>query len=98
MFKVNNKGTPERRHRVQEYLAILAAGKLGDEKQELLEHKLVKTKNRGGQWKVIAVVFAFFCTAEQIFKKRTETCSNKIDGHLITKAVLEGTGVLANKS
>ena len=76
----------------------MAAGKLSDEKQELLEHKLVKTKNRGGQWKVTAEVFAFFCIAEQIFKKRTETCSNKIDGHLITKAVLEGTGVLANIS
>ena len=31
---------------VQEYLAILVAGKLGDEKQELPEHKLVNTKNR----------------------------------------------------
>ena len=28
---------------------ILSAGKLGDEKQELLEHKLLNTKSRGGQ-------------------------------------------------
>ena len=83
---------------VQEYLAILAAGKLGDEKQELPEHKLVNTKNRGGLWKVTAEVFEIFCIAEQIFKKHTETCSNKIDGQLITKAVLEDTDVLANIS
>ena len=83
---------------VQEYLAILAAGKLGDEKQELPEHKLVNTKNRGGLWKVTAEVFEIFCIAEQIFKKHTETCSNKIDGQLIAKAVLEDTGVLANFS
>ena len=83
---------------VQEYLAILAAGKLGDEKQELPEHKLVNTKNRNGLWKVTAEVFEIFCIAEQIFKKHTETCSNKIDGQLITKAVLEDTGVLANFS
>ena len=83
---------------VQEYLAILAAGKLGDEKQELPEHKLVNTKNRGGLWKVTAEVFEIFCIAEQMFKKHTETCSNKIDGQLITKAVLEDTGVLVNFS
>ena len=81
---------------VQEYLAILAAGKLGDEKQELPEHKLVSTKNRGGLWKVTAEVFEIFCIAEQIFKKHTETYSNKIDGQLITKPVLEGKGVLGN--
>ena len=33
-----------------------------------------------------------------MFKKHTETCSNKIDGQLISKAVLEDTGVLANFS
>ena len=76
----------------------MAAGKLGDEKQELLEHKLVNTKNRGGLWKVTAEVFEIFCIAEQIFKKHTETSSNKVDGQLITKAVLEDTGVLANFS
>ena len=76
----------------------MAAGKLGDEKQELREHKLVNTKNRGGLWKVTAKVFEIFCIAEQIFKKHTEACSNKIDGQLITKAVLEDTGVLANFS
>ena len=83
---------------VQEYLANLAAGKLGDEKQELPEHKLVNTKHRGGLWKVTTEIFEIFCIAEQMFKKRTETCSNKIDGQLITKAVLEDTGVLANFS
>ena len=83
---------------MQEYLAILAAGKLGDEKHKLPEHKLVNTKNRGGLWKVTAEVFEIFCIAEQIFKKHTETCSHKIDGQLITKAVLEDTGVLANFS
>ena len=75
---------------VQEYLGILAAGKLGDEKQELPEHKLVNTKNRGGLWKVTAEVFEIFCIAEQMFKKHTETCSNKIDGQLITKASTRG--------
>ena len=79
-------------------LAILPAGKLGDEKQELPEHKLVNTKNRGGLWKVTAEVFEIFSIAKQKFKKYTETCSNKIDGQLITKAVLEDTGVLANFS
>ena len=83
---------------VKEYLANLAAGKLGDEKEELPEHKLVNTKNRGGLWKVTAEVFEIFCISEQMFKKHTETCSNKIDGQLITKAVLEDTGVLANFS
>ena len=86
----NNQNSPEILH---EYLDILAAGKLDDEKQELPEHKLVNTKNKGGLWKVTAEVFEIFCIAKQIFKKRTETCSNKID-----KAVLEDTGVLANFS
>ena len=79
----------------------MAAGKLGDEMQELPEHKLVNTKNRGGLWKVTAEVFDQlyrFCIAEQIFKKQTETSSNKVDGQLITKAVLEDTGVLAKFS
>ena len=76
----------------------MAAGKLGDEKQELPEHKLVNTKNRGGLCKITAEVFEIFCIAEQIFKKHTETSSNKVDGQLITKAVLEDTGVLANFS
>ena len=58
----------------------------------------MNTKNRGGLWKVTAEVFEIFCIAEQIFKKHTETCSHKIDGQLITKAVLEDTGVLANFS
>ena len=48
--KKNNQNTEI----VQEYLAILAAGKLGDVKQELPEHKLVNIKNRGGLWKVTA--------------------------------------------
>ena len=65
----------------------MAAAKLGDEKQELPELKLVNTKNRGG-----------LCIAEQIFKKHTETCCNKINGQLITKAVLKDTGVLPNFS
>ena len=83
---------------MQEYLAILAAGKLGDEKQELLEHKLVNSNNRDSLWKVTAEVFEIFCIAEQIFKKHIETCSNKIDGQLKTKAVLEDTGIVANFS
>ena len=41
----NNQNSPEILH---EYLDILAAGKLDDEKQELPEHKLVNTKNKGG--------------------------------------------------
>ena len=49
---------------LQEYLAILAAGKLCDEKQELPERKLVNTKNRGGLWKVSAEVSEIFCVAE----------------------------------
>ena len=64
--KTSNHNRPEI---PQEYLAILAAGKLGDEKLELAEHKLVNTKNRGGLWKVTAEVFEIFCIAEQIFKK-----------------------------
>ena len=74
----------------------MAAGKLGDEKQELPENKLVNTKNKGGLWKVTVEVFEILCVAEQIFKKHKETCSNKIDGQLINKAVLEDTSVLAN--
>ena len=58
--KKNNQNTEI----VQEYLAILAAGKLGDEKQELPEHKLVNTKNMGGLWKVTVEVFEIFCIAE----------------------------------
>ena len=48
---------------------ILSAGKLGDEKQELLEHKLLNTKSRGGLWNVRAEMFEIFCIVEQIFKK-----------------------------
>ena len=76
----------------------MAAGKLGDEKQKLPENKLLNTKNRGSLWKVSAEVSEIFCKAEQIFKKHTETCSNKIDGQLLTKALPEDTGVLANFS
>ena len=43
-----------------EYLAILADGRLGDEKQELTHHKLVNAKNRGGLWKVTVEVFEIF--------------------------------------
>ena len=57
---------------VEEYLAILAAGKLDDEKQDLPEHKLVNIKNRGSLWKVTAEVFDIFYIAAQIFKKHTE--------------------------
>ena len=64
-------------------------------KQELPEYKLVNTKHRGGLWKVTADIFDNFYIAEHIFKKHTETCSNKIDGQLITKAVLEDIGTLA---
>ena len=56
-----NQNSPEV---LQEYLAILAAGKLYDEKQELPERKLVNTKNRGGLWKVTAEVSETFCIAE----------------------------------
>ena len=48
---------------------ILSAGKLGDEKQELLEHKLLNTKSRGGLWNVRVEMFEIFCIVEQIFKK-----------------------------
>ena len=76
----------------------MAAGKLGDEKQELPEHKLAINKNRGSLWKVTAEVFEIFCIAQQIFKKHVETSSNAIDGHLMTKTILEDTGKLANFS
>ena len=52
--KKNNQNSPEI---LQEYLDILAAGKLGDEKQELPEHKLVNTKSWRVLWKVTAEVF-----------------------------------------
>ena len=42
-----------------------------------------------------ADVFEIFSIAEQIFKKHIEICSHKIDGQVITKAVLLDTGVLA---
>ena len=50
---------------LEEYLHILAAGKLGDNKQELPEHKLMNTKNRVGLWKVTAEGFETFGTAKQ---------------------------------
>ena len=56
----------------------------------------MNTKNKGCLWKITAEVFESFCVAEQIFKKHTETCSNKIDGQLISKAVLEDTVVFEN--
>ena len=52
--KKNNQNRPEI---LQEYLDILAACKLGDEKQELPEHKLVNTKNWRVLWKVTAEAF-----------------------------------------
>ena len=70
----------------------MVAGKLADEKQELPENK-----NRDSLWKITADFFQIFCIAEQIFK-HTETYFNNIDDQLITKAVLEDTGVLANFS
>ena len=45
--------------------------------------------------KVAADVFETLIIAKQIFKKHRETCSNKTDGQVITKAVLVDTGVLA---
>ena len=58
----------------------------------------MNTKNRDGLWKVTAGVFGIFCIAEQIFKNHTETFSNKIDGQLTTKAVLEDKSVMAKFS
>ena len=58
----------------------------------------MNTKSRGCVWKGYSGRFRYSCIAEQIFKNHTETSSNKIDGQLITKAVLEDTGVLANFS
>ena len=46
-FSKKNQSGPEI---LQEYLAILVAGQLGDEKQELPAHKRVNTKNMG--WSV----------------------------------------------
>ena len=57
--KKNNQNTEI----VPENLAILAAGKLPDETQELPEHKLVNTKKRGSLWKVTAEIFEIFCIA-----------------------------------
>ena len=57
---------------------------------------MYNTKNRSDIWKVTQNFFEIFCRAEQIIKKHTEICSNKTDGQLITKPVLENTGVLAN--
>ena len=74
----------------------MAAGKLGDEKQELPEHELVDAKNRGDLRKVTAKVFEIFCITKQTFKKNTKTWSNKTDGKLIMETVLEDTGMLAN--
>ena len=36
----------------------MAAGKLGDEKQELPEHKLVNIKNRGGYGKLLTFMIS----------------------------------------
>ena len=69
--KRHNQNSPEI---LQEYLAILAAGRL--------------------QLKFLR----FFVQLSRYLTNHTETCSNKIDGQLITKAVLEDTGVLANFS
>ena len=45
---------------IQIFQQIRYVGKLDDEKQELPEHKLVNTKNKGGLWKVTADVFEVF--------------------------------------
>ena len=63
--KRNNQNSPKI---LQEYLAILAAGKLGDEKQELLEHKLVNTKERGGLWKVTVKFLRSFAYLSKYLK------------------------------
>ena len=49
-LKFSKKSNPNSPKKLQKYLAILAARKLGDAKQELPEHKLVNTINR---WRLI---------------------------------------------
>ena len=69
----------------------MADGKLGDEKQELPEHKVVHAKNRGGLLKFTAEIFKIFCIAEQIFEKK------KRQKHVLIKyGQLEETRKLAN--
>ena len=58
-LRFTKKNNPNSSEILQEYLDILAAGKLGDQKQELPGHYLVNTKNRGGLWKVTAKILDF---------------------------------------
>ena len=43
-------------------------------------------------------MFEIFCVAEGKFREQTANFANKIDGHLITKSVIEDANVLANFS
>ena len=73
-------------------------GKLGDEKQELPEHKVVQAINLGGLWKITAEEFEIFCIAEKIFKKKQNRQKHVLIkyGHLIGRTVLEETSELAS--
>lgn len=58
----------------------------------------MNAKNKGGLWKVAVEAFEIFGIAELILKKYTGTCSNKTEDPIITKVVVEDTGVLVNFS
>ena len=88
-LRFSKKSNPNSPEILQKYLDILAARKLGDVKQELPEHKLVNTINRGRLMENYSGSFPLsFCIVEQVFKKQKGTCSSKIHGMFITKTVL----------
>ena len=64
-------------------------------KRRINRGQISECKKQGWSINIYSRVFKIFCISEEICKKLTET-SNKIDGKLISKAVLEDTEALGN--
>lgn len=66
-------------------------------KRRINRGQISECKKQGWSINIYSRVFKIFCISEEICKKLTET-SNKIDGKLVSKTVLEDTGALENLS
>lgn len=64
-------------------------------KRRINRGQISECKKQGWSINIYSRVFKIFCISDEICKKFTET-SNKIDGKLVSKTVLEDTGALEN--
>ena len=79
----------------QQCLSLLLAGQSRDT-NDLPEHKLVNTLDRGGLWKVTSDVISIFINqSEATFQTATQKCISKNDSKEIVKYLMKHSCVLS---